>query len=36
MIGNKDNIQKCGRNLCTGMKGSWRVGQQFLFLMNGS
>ena len=36
MIRNKDNIQKCGWSLCTGMKSSWRVGQQFLFLVNGS
>ena len=36
MIRNKDNIKKCGWSLCTGMTCSWRVGQQFLFLVNGS
>ncbi len=35
MICSKDNTQKCGWSLSTGVKGSWRVGQQFLLLMNG-
>ena len=35
MIPNKDNIQNCRWSLCTGIKSSWRVGQQFLFLVNG-
>ena len=35
MSRNKDNIQKCGWSLCTDMKSPRRVGQQFLFLVNG-
>ena len=34
MMSNQDNTQKWGRGLSTGVEGSWRVGQQFLFLMN--
>ena len=36
MICNKNNLQKCGWCLSMNVESSWRVGQKFLFLMNGS
>ncbi len=36
MICNKDNTQKCGWSPSIGVEDSRRMGQHFLFLMNGS
>ncbi len=30
MIGKKNNTQKCGSSISTGVEDTWRMGQQFV------